>query len=286
MIKKYSLFEKLGYNEEISKLTDYVWNLYKKGYRIIDLKEYSKNNMSIEIDKLYIEDYKDINDDSRMKIYFNDLFYKKYKSVKILVNKSNRPFIPSMEHELKHLYDFIKNGGEYLKVKDKSKIGYFGLFPNIDKIDKIDIFLKIIYIMEMNEIEAYFHSDIRNYNTNKKKFKNINNYIRYSRLRINYLFLKNNNIKDIISKMKYEDKILIIELYNKIKDEIKLEYKYKFYIFRDKIKEEIKNILFRKEEKKYTKEEIDCFFNKLIKDFERKKKIYLKYIGKLWSYFN
>jgi hypothetical protein len=53
MIKRFKIFERLGYNEEVSKLAEYVWKLYKQGEREIDLSEYTKKNMSIFVNKLF-----------------------------------------------------------------------------------------------------------------------------------------------------------------------------------------------------------------------------------------
>lgn len=296
MIKNFQLFERLGYNEEVSKLAEYVWNLYKKGERVIDLKEYSENNMSIDVNKIYINDYRDDDDKTFMKILFNNVVYEKDKSIRISINKSaTRGFIPSMEHELKHMYDFIKGGGKYIRIKDKKKLGPFNQIV-IDKevpsdiIEEIDNFLYIMYIIEMNEIEAYLHSDIRNYMKNKHKYKDISKYIKYSRLNHNYEYLKENDIKEIISKIPDKYKSDIISTYTEIYKEVKYhdmsDSRYKFEIFKEKVIKNIKDIFIINKEKEYTKEEIDNFYNPLIKEVEKKKKVYLRYIGRLWAYFN
>lgn len=292
MILKFKIFEKLGYNEEVSKLTDYIWKLYKQGEREIDLNEYSKKNMSIFINKLFIEDYKDKKNNARMAALYNNVYYKNTKNFKITINKISRPTIMSLEHELKHMYDFIKKGGDLFRIKDKQLLAHFGDMSVKDDYN-VSIFFYIMYIIEMSEIEAYYHGDVRNFKENKKRFKNdIRKFIKYSRLQDNLNYINENNITDILSKINRKDKNDIINLYYIIKKDRKKFYnlegfKYRFELFKEKIKEFLEDMMVLSDDYiDYSDNEMDKFYNKFIKEVEKKKKIYLKYIGRLYAYFN
>ena len=116
-----------------------------------------------------------------MCVYYDTLKYKKTKNLKMDINRFHRPTLASFEHEIKHLYDFIKSDG-FLKMKDKILLSPFNELSTEDT--NIDKFLYIMYIIEMNEIEAYYHSDVRNFKDNNHKFNNsIKKYINYSRLK-------------------------------------------------------------------------------------------------------
>jgi hypothetical protein len=291
MITNFKIYERLGYNEEVAKLTDYCWNLYKQGERIIDLSEYSKNNLSIYINKLEIEEYNDKDDNTRMLVLYNNVYYKNTKNIVLQINKAITPHIISFEHEIKHIYDFIKNGGDYFKIKDKNLLGPYVDLNTTEK--NLDIFLYIMYIIEMSEIEAWYHADIKNYTLNKHKFKTIENFVKISRLNKNYQYLKKNDLKILLDKVSNKDKNDFINLYYKVKFNIKkffnLEgFKHNYENFKLYITNILKDLNLIKDEysKEYTEEEINKFFNKFIKEVEYKKKIYLKYIGRIYSYFN
>lgn len=286
MIKRFQLFERLGYNEEVSKLAEYVWGLYKKGERVIDLRNYNK---SIDLNTIYIEEINDKKDKSGMSFIYNGYKYKKDKSVRIEINKFYKPQISSMEHEIKHIYDLIKRGG-FSEMKDKKKLGAFTSMYD-DEIKEINTFLYIMYITEMNEIEAYYHSDIRNYKKNQHKFKNINKFLKYSRLQKNLDYLNKNDITEILSKITDEYKGYIMDAYEKINSDSDKysglsELEYKFIDFKEKIINYIKDNFLTTKDKEYTEKEINKFYNSLIKEVEKKKKVYLRYIGRLWAYFN
>lgn len=181
MILRFDLFERLGYNDEVSNLSEHIWKLYKRGQREINLSDYTKKNMSIFVNKLFIREYFDSSSKSIMCVYYDTLKYKKTKNLKMDINRFHRPTLASFEHEIKHLYDFIKSDG-FLKMKDKILLSPFNELSTEDT--NIDKFLYIMYIIEMNEIEAYYHSDVRNFKDNNHKFNNsIKKYIKYSRLK-------------------------------------------------------------------------------------------------------
>jgi hypothetical protein len=288
MITNFQIFERLGYNEEVSKLAEYVWSLYKQGEREIDVSNITKN-MSFFINKIIIEEYvKNIK--TRMTAYFTTSVYYKTKNVKIKINKFHKPTLMDLEHEIKHFYDDIVAGG-FLKSKDSIKFSPFNvLYAEDDEI--LDTFFYIMYIINLREIQAYYHSDMRNFKKNKHKFNNnIRKFLKYCRLQENLDFLNKNNIKDIINKISIEDKKILVKYYYTIRSRIKIEEDEKFNfisklkLFGIKVREflddyDIINI------KNISESEIDKFFNKLEKEVEKKKKVYLKYIGRLYAYFN
>lgn len=284
----FKLFERLGYNEEVSQLAEYIWKLYKQGERVIDLNEYSKKNMSISINKLFIDEYSNRNIGRKMTAWFNTSKYYKTKNIEISVNKFHRPTLMSFEHEIKHIYDFIKSGG-FLKMKDKIKLSPFSEISSSD--ENVDILFYIMYIIEMNEIEAYYHSDIRNFKENKHKFNNdIKKYLKYSRLQSNLNYLNDNDIKDIVDEISKDDKNVILKLYYLLQKYYKINQD-KILNTTSKIK--ILGIKFRKflddhdiNIKHFTEQEVDNFYKSLEKEVERKKKIYRRYIERLYSYFS
>jgi hypothetical protein len=90
-----------------------------KGKKIIDLGEYSRKNLPFFINKLEINEINDINDSSRMSVVYDNIYYKENKSFKLCINLSHgKPKISTLEHELKHLYDFMIKGGDFIKMKD------------------------------------------------------------------------------------------------------------------------------------------------------------------------
>jgi len=292
MIKEFKIFERLGYNDEVSKLAEYIWKLYKQGEKVIDLSEYSKDNMTIFVNKIFINEYKDKENNTRMSVLFDNVYYKKTKNFKIKINKSSKPTIMTLEHELKHMYDFIKRGGDYLKIKDKNFIAPFNSMIS-EEDENLKIFFHIMYIIEMSEIEAFYHGDMRNFKENKHKYKNnIRTFIKYSRLKNNLDFLNEYNITKLLSKIDRNEKNNIINLYHKIKKEkekfMNLDgFKYKVETFKDKIKEFLVNMdILSDNYIEYTNEEINLFYYQFEKEIEKKKKVYLKYIGRLFAYFN
>lgn len=289
LFKNNSIFERLGYNEEVSKLTEYVWSLYKKGVKEIDLDEYSKKNMSIYINKLIIREYNNKDDQTMMAALYNHQRYVKEKKFIIEINRSSKPSMMSLEHEIKHMYDFIKAECDLYKLKDKKLLGPFlDVYSTNEDVEK---FLYTMYITEMNEIVAWYHADVRNFKNNRHKYKNdIRKFIKYSRLQNNLNYLNGTDINEIINNISIEDKNAIMNIYfehiEKFEKFFKLmgiEYKYEHY--KDKIKKFLKN-LYSNPQKQYTEKEIEAFFNRFKKEVERKKKIYLKYIGRLYSIFS
>jgi hypothetical protein len=289
-IIRFDVFEKLGYSEEVSNLSEYVWNLYKKGERIIDLSDYSRRNMSIRIHLLFLEDYKDPNDSRSMVTLHSNVEYRKTKNIEIRINTMFRPTIMSLEHELKHAYDFIKGGKDYFKMKDSKHLGQFTEIKSENEFT--DKFIYIMYLIQINEIVAYYHSDIRNYKQNKHKFKNnIRKFIKYSSLNHFYKYINDNDISEIIKNIPREEKNDVMNLYYYINKHDKKyfnlgEERFKFEKFKDKIRDFFKKILNIKDYVEYSDEEIDIFYKKFEIEVERKKKVFLKYIGRLYSYFS
>ena len=289
MIVKFSIFERLGYNEEVSKLAEYVWKLYKEGQREIDLSQYSKDNMSIYVNKLFLDEYRDNSTQSRMSIMFDNILYKNKKDLVIKVNKKYPQTIMTLEHELKHIYDYIKTGADYRKMKDRQFIGVFNQISSED--ENTQNFLYIMYIIEMTEITAFFHSDIRNFKENRHKFKNdIKKYIKYSRLKQNLDFINENDITELISKINKNEKNGMMNCYYEIQNNKLynlIGFEYKFEVFKNKIMEILRNMsILPGKYKQYSDEEIDRFYRKFEKEVERKKKIYRKYIDRLYAYFS
>ena len=108
------------------------------------------------------------------------------------------------------------------------------------------------------ELDAFYHTDIKKYETDKEKYDNIKDFIdKDSKLNLILNYFKEYDIKDIINKIP-----------TNVKENIKTEYfskKGKIFNF---------NI------------DTDKFFNKIIQYVENRKKEYIKYIGKLYTYFN
>jgi hypothetical protein len=247
--------------------------------------------MSIFVNKLFIKDYKDKKDTTRMFIRHNNVRYKNTKDILIFVNKKTPPTIMSMEHELKHMYDFIKSDGDISKMKDYNLLSPFtNISPENDT--NVADFFYIMYIIDKTEIDAFYHSDIRNFIEYKDKFKNdIKHYIKYCRLQKNLNFLNEHNFAEMMSKIKKKDKNDIINFYYTIlKDKKKfmnLEgIKLKYEQFKEKIKDFLKDTILHDDYVEYTDEEIDQFYHQFEKEVEKKKKVYLKYIGRLFAYFN
>lgn len=295
MIKRFKIFERLGYSEEVSKLADYVWKKYKEGQikmllqqgqLDIDLSDYTKNNMSIFINKLIIDEYRDKNSGTRMTACFGT--YPKTKNVKITINKVYKPTIMSLEHELKHFYDFIK-AGNYLYAKDQKLLGAFQSLSTTDKW--IKKFIKLMYYLETLEIEAYYHSDIRNFAENKHKFKNnIKHYIKYSRLQYNLNYINDIDFKGLLFLIDKNDKEAILRLFHDTNDQYEIMFNksginQKYNNFKRKFLEYLRDAAILNN-KTYSEEKVEKFFDRLEKEVEKKKKVYLKYIDRLVSYFS
>jgi len=280
MITNFKIYEKLGYNEEVSKLADYVWDLYKQGEREIDLIEYCKKNMSVQFNTLYLED--DNSNAVNGIMYVDRDFYNETSNNKIVINNSHKPTKSRIEHELKHIWDYIKG---VKQLKDDEKLIYF---KNININDEyVKSFIKIIYFIERVEIEAYFQQDIRYYKDNKNKFKNFDAFFKRSYLQRIYKFISEFDINYIVDNISEVKKQAIINMYyNNIKDNESYNAE-RFDSFLKKCRKYISNI-FKKDDnvKIYSDEEINKFFDKFKKEVEYKKKVYLKYIGRLYSYFN
>lgn len=290
MIIDFKIFERLGYNEEVSKLAEFVWTKYKEGEREIDLSEYSKNNLTIFINKLIIVEFHE-NSDARMSAYYDNSFYKKTKNFKITINKKFRTTLMSLEHELKHMFDFIKAGGEFLNVKDKKLLSPFNIMSSNDKF--ISKFFLIMYYIQITEIEAYYHSDIRNFKNNKHKFNNnIKTYIKYSRLKNILNLLTKYDLKGNLFSIQKNDKLAIMNYYYQNLDRFKKymslsDTKFKITTMFDNVKKFLQKIYILPDDwKNYSDEEIDRFFKRFEKEIENKKGVYKKYINRLYSYFN
>jgi len=221
MVTKFSIFERLGYNDEVSNLAEYVWKKYKEGERTINLSEYTSKNMTIFVNNLYIVEYKNSDSNTRMSVTFNNKNYEKTKDFKIEINRGYRPTLMSMEHELKH------------------------------------------------------------------KYKDIKNYIKYSRLKANLDYLNKNNLNLIIDKISVYDKQIIMKFYydnlRKDKNMDLGNVKLKFEDFKSKFMKFLRNNFIS--DVYFTSQEIDKFYN-FEKEIEKKKKVYQRYIERLYSYFS
>lgn len=280
MILNFKTFEKLGYNEDVAKLTEYVWNEYKNGNYIIDLSNYSKENLPFFINKLELREYNDSDDGFTMSALYDDIYYRKTRNFVITINISTEPTISVMEHELKHMYDYLITGGKYIKLKDAKKTR--PLLSIISKNDNINSFLYIIYLIQTTEIAAFYHDDIRRYKSNE--YEDFKEFLPNSKLNRALNNLCEFNISEIISNISKSDKIDIMYVYYdsfgkyELLDYYGLRLKYETY------KKKLLNYFTKKP--KYSDEQIDRFFNNIKKDIEIKKKLYRKYIERLWSYFN
>lgn len=281
MILNFKAFEKLGYNEDVAKLAEYVWREYKKGNYAIDLSEYSKENLPFFINKLWIETI-NIENGTPMTADYDDELYRKTKDFVIIINKFYKPNIICLEHELKHMYDYLIRGGRYVNLKDANNLRPLLTISSDDEV--VIKLLYIIYISEMTEIEAFYQGDIRSYRNNKGRFKNLKSFIKASRTNYNFKKLNEYDLDEIFSKLDRNDKIAIMNIYYNVSNNYDLldydgiRLKYEWYK---------KNILnYFKKKPTYSDEQIDRFFNNIKKQVEIKKKVYRKYIERLWSYFN
>lgn len=279
MILNFKAFEKLGYNEDVAKLAEYVWREYKNGNYAIDLSEYSKENLPFFINKLWIETIS-VKNGTTMTADYDDERYRKTKDFVIIINKFYKPNLPTLEHELKHMYDYLVRGGKYANLKDANNLRPLLTISSDDDI--VMKLLYIIYISEMTEIEAFYQGDISTYRNHKSRFKNLKSFIKGSRVNYNLKKLNEYDLDEIFSKLDRNDKIAIINIYNNVDyklldyDGLRLKY--------EKYKKDILNYF--KKKPTYSDEQIDRFFNKIKKEVEIKKKVYRKYIERLWSYFN
>jgi hypothetical protein len=271
------LNEKLGYREEVSLLTDFIWKKFKEGERKIDCREFAKNNLSFEIDTIYLDIIKDSQSDAAMSIYYDDEEYKLNKSALIDINIHYHPTIMCLEHEIKHLFDFIINNADYLRTKKA-----FIPFQNFQKNDKLINIITVSYIVQTDEIGAYLHSDIRNYKKNKNKYKTVKKFVMHSSTYYNYKFLIDTDIRNDISSLTFQEKLEFMHVYDKLMHIIKYIEKKDFF---SKLKSKIKELLKVKdyEDKQYSEQQVDAFFNKFIKDIEIKKKLLLKNLGRLYT---
>lgn len=280
MILNFKAFEKLGYNEDVAKLAEYVWGEYKNGNYAIDLSEYSKENLPFFINKLEIREYNDPNCDATMSALYDDRYYRKTKNFVITINKDTEPIISVMEHELKHLYDYLMIGGRYTDLKDAKKTR--PLLAITSKNDNINNFLYIIYLIQTTEIAAFYHDDIRKYKSNE--YDNFKEFLPDSKLNKALDNLCEFNINEIISNISKSDKIDIISVYYEVSNKYELLDYDGLRLKYEKYKKDILNYF--KKKPTYSDEQIDRFFNKIKKEVEIKKKVYRKYIERLWSYFN
>jgi len=289
MITKYKVYEKLGYSDEVGIITDFIWNKYKdfdynsKKDFVIDLSELTKD-MSIKINKLKIEPVRD--ESFRMQALFLGKDYELNKNVVIKQSMKFKKIKSVLEHEIKHIYRYIKIGSE------SRNIDYFqGMSGELPFYQDLVL---AMYAADPEEIQSFYQQDIRYYKEKSGRFRNFKYFLRGCNLNTWYSILKKFDI-DNYKKQTKEDNILVMNIYNEIKDEVGLRLKYKNKDIISNIKnifkspKDIKSIINRYKfdyDVKYTDEQIDRFYNQLKKDIERAKKLYLNYFGKLYAYFH
>lgn len=288
MITKFKLYEeKLGYSDEVGILTDFVWDRYKN-YKynlekdfVMDLSEITKN-MSFKINILKIKMCE--NEDFAMRAEFIGEEYRKNKVVILYQNIGYKKSKGFLEHELKHIYRFL--------MTNRRDPSYFKAI--ITEKEFYSDFIEVMYAVDFEEIQSYYQQDVRYYKEKGGRFRNFKYFLKGSNLNRWYSILKNFDINGY-KNLSNEENSRFINIYNEIKDELNLRYKYE-----DKrIFKFIKNILKSPKDivsimnkynfsydVKHTDDQIDRFFQKFGKEIERAKKIYLSYFGKLYAYFN
>jgi hypothetical protein len=287
MITKFNIFERLGYNDDVSKLAEYIYTQYNKKERKIDLREYSKKNLPFFINAIEIDEYYDEENNSPMSVDFKDGYYQKTKNIILKINIFYDVKLSSLEHEMKHVYDYLITGGDVSKLNNYKDVGKFTrlVFANVNK--NIDDFLRLLYFINQQEITAYYQQDVKIFKEEKNRYIDIDEYLKNSKLYQIYTYLKNNDMYDLIDSMTEIEKLSIMNISDNIdkadieRNKVKGLKKYVKYL-KDKI-------IKKSEEQEYTiykTEEINNFFNKYVDLFDKQKKEYLRYIGRLHSYFN
>jgi flagellin-specific chaperone FliS len=155
-------------------------------------------------------------------------------------------------------------------------------FQNFQKTDKLANILTVSYIVQTSEIGAYFHSDIRNYKEHKNKYKTVKRFVMHSFTYCNYQFLMDVDIKQEISNLTFQEKLDFIHAYDKLMKNINVVEKKDFF---SKLKSKIKELLKTKDydDKQYSEQQVNAFFNNFIKDIENKKKLLIKNLERLYT---
>jgi hypothetical protein len=255
------LFEKLGINDDISRLTDFIMNK-------INIKNNFKNDIIIKnididfpvkIERITIKFIKMDNKD--WKGYFSankKQIHNTYFNLIIYINKNLKDLNPAdLNHELIHAYQFIKNSFSFLY--DKTYDLYNTLLNKSSLYDNLSWFKFIIYLCNKKEIAAFYNDSYYNIKEKLKNNKNLNidDLIEESEFYVNYNYLKDYDIKYEFKKMIEYDKKIIINFIKAYQEKI-----YHYYTQVD-----------------------DEFINRFINTYENKIndtiKIYLKYIGRM-----
>ena len=280
MITTFRIFEKLGRIESVENITDIVWEEYKKSSVDKDFVMYDLESKDFKIKKLTIKHYYDPEVKTFATFTYESHIDKKGNYyVVITMNTDHKKDKTTLHHELIHAYEFLKVGADMFWSHNKD-LEYFARMsiPGETETDKfLDKFLDIMYYINLSEIIAYFNQDIKNFMEKRSRFKNVDAMIKNS-----FTYNRYENIKEFdIEEIRTFNKELVasfIEVYYEIRKD-KLGPKNKLEEFKrwflDKLSIDYGQKI------KVTDNEIDNFIKKFKEEIEFKKRVYLKYIGRL-----
>lgn len=273
-----NLNEKLGVSESVQGMTDIIWEKYKnapedKTFIMEDIESGDFKIKRLEIKNYYNENSttwmtflwkSKLNENGDYYVYMsNNTVWKKEKSC--------------LNHELLHAYEYLKKG--YNERSYGEDVEYFGNMETDEELLKELLF--IMYCLDLNEIRAFYNESIIFIKENKSRFRRFKDILKHCSLGWRYNMIKEFDIEKLRENENIET---FIKVYYEIRREQKnisnpKGYKNKFEYYKNLFLTFFE--LNKEKDIKITKNEIDAFIRKFKEEIEYKKRIYIKYIGRL-----
>jgi len=254
------ILERLGYSDDVEKLTTYVTD-YIQDNRIAEgIVEIDVHQFGIGISKVIIEFIKDYEKEHNRYASFNQ-YLSKYilnESIIYLMFDIDNMTEGRLSHELFHGYDWVKNKGKEITGNEEmSIIAMFNHFAGDDIISEI---IHIIYSLSSAEIKANFHEVVYeiNHHDGDITFEETEFYEDY----IHYKYVDLEQKINELSEDKLNEFISVFDLLKGL----------------DHGDDGDLNII------KYSKVEQREFISKVIDIYDKQIKIYSKYISRLYSF--
>ena len=271
----FKLFEKLGRMDDVEKTTDIIWEEYKNAP---DDKPFEMENITsgdFKIKKITINHYNDNERDTHMSFLFRSKIDNGDYYIYMTRNTFYKKLKTELHHELVHAYEYLKVKANRYNTPDKSLEPFDRIQTNDEVLEQ---FLYIMYLIDSHEIKAFYNESISFIKDNKQKFRKFQDILKNTELYKNYQYIKEFNIDVIGNSTSIEG---FVELYYDIrrnrflKTENLLTIGFKYY------KNYFLSLFKKKKVTKISDNEIGKFIGKFKKEIEFKKRIYIKYIGRL-----
>ena len=274
------LNEKLGRIEQVEHITDVVWEKYKNADTSKNFIMTNLESGDFKIDLLMIQYYYDPYDELVMG-FSRESNIDKFGNYNVFLfqNTDSKKNKEALHHELVHAYDYYKR--KFNKpVKFDKEFKYLQLMRKLN--EDINRFVHIMNIIQNKEIISLYNESIMFIKENKNKFRKFKYILKACPLVVIYDAIKDYDIKNEL-EMDEDVIVCFIEKFYELRREEKIEsgkkdlnyYKRKF----------LKNLKLKNYEINITENEKQAFFRKFQNELEFKKKIYLKYIGRLRTIF-